>query len=193
MGGITSAHHFFEDKPIGCDVRRRLVLAVIPLAMTCICSLAQSSRSASAIGIEGHTPVHAFDAKRDVAADIAAAVAEARQTDRRVIVYVGGDWCAYCGQMDDLFRRNPDLLSFREAGFVTVYVHYPFAGHNGEAFKKYGKVLGVPHYFVLDGDGALVHSQHLLDLRADGDYSAELMRRFLEAWRPGGRGVDASK
>ncbi len=57
-----------------------------------------------------YAPVHKFDSKRDAAADIQAAVAEAHRTGKRVIVDVGGDWCQYCHQLDQLFQEHPDLL-----------------------------------------------------------------------------------
>jgi len=55
-------------------------------------------------------PIHKFDSKRDAAADIQAGVAEAHRTGKRVIVDVGGDWCQYCHQLDQLFQEHPDLL-----------------------------------------------------------------------------------
>jgi thioredoxin-related protein len=129
-----------------------------------------------------YVPVHEFDSKRDAAADIRAAVAEARRTRKRIILYIGGLWCPYCHQMDELFQKNPDLLQLRETRFITVTVHYGSGNNNDQALSAYTKVLGVPHFFVLESDGTLLHSQHVLDLRADGAYSPAKIKEFLKRW-----------
>lgn len=131
-----------------------------------------------------YVPVHTFDAKRDASADIQAAIAEARRSGKRIILYLGGDWCAYCGQMSKFFARNPDLVRLRDENFVTVYVYYGGESHDEKALAAYGKFVGIPHYFVLASDGRLLHSEHLLDLRAKGDYSAAKMKDFLAEWAP---------
>lgn len=128
--------------------------------------------------------MHAFGEHRDAAADIHAAIAEAQRTHKRIILYLGGDWCPYCAQLSSLFHADPTLLQLRDASFITVYVYYGPGNHNDQALSSYGKFLGIPHYFVLDSDGALLHSQHLLDLRANGTYSPDKMKQFLSQWAP---------
>ncbi len=129
-----------------------------------------------------YAPVHEFDSKRDAGADVQAAIAEARLTGKRILLYIGGNWCAYCGQMGELLHNNPDLFQLRETSFITVYVYYGPENYNKAALSNYGKVLGVPHLFVLDSDGTLLHSQHLLDLRANGGYSPAKMKEFFKQW-----------
>lgn len=159
----------------------RLPIAVFTLVL--IASLCPGQDAAVAAP-EPYAPVHEFNPKRDASADIRAAVAEAQRTQKRIIVYVGGSWCQFCGQMGELYRKNSDLLEIREAGFITVYVYYGPGNYNRAALSGFGKVLGIPHYFVLDSDGRLLHSQHLLDLRSNGDYSAVKMKQFLTEWSP---------
>jgi len=129
-----------------------------------------------------YVPVHEFDSRRDAAADIRAAIAEAQRTRKRIILYIGGLWCPYCHQMDELFQKNPDLLQLRESRFITVAIHYGSGNNNDQALSTYTKVLGVPHFFVLESDGTLLHSQHVLDLRADGAYSPAKIKEFLNRW-----------
>ncbi|MDE3201084.1 MAG: thioredoxin family protein [Acidobacteriota bacterium] len=136
---------------------------------------------------EAYTPVHAFDTKRDAVKDIQAAIAEAERTRKRIILYVGGDWCPYCAQLVMLYRADPTLLALRDRRFITVYVFYGPENRNEKALRRYGKVLGVPHYFVLNSNGELLHSQHLLELRTAGSYSPEKFRSFFEEWAPGGK------
>jgi thiol:disulfide interchange protein len=126
--------------------------------------------------------VHAFDPNRDAVADIRAAIAEARRTQKRVLLYIGGSWCMYCYQMDQLFQKNPDLLQLRDSNFITVDVYYGAGENNVRALSPYTKVLGVPHFFVLESDGNLLHSQHVLELRAGGAYSPAKFQEFFQRW-----------
>ena len=128
--------------------------------------------------------VHEFDAKRDAAADIEAAVKEARKTGKRIILDVGGDWCSYCKQMDELFQQHPDLLQLRDSNFITVAVYFGSENKNEPVLSRYSKLLGIPHFFVLEKDGTLLNSQHVVELRAGGRYDPEKMRDFLTRWAP---------
>jgi len=104
--------------------------------------------------------VRKFDPKRDAAADIQAAIAEAQKTGKRVILDIGGDWCQYCHQMDQFFQDHPDVFQLREKNFVTVLIFYSSDNKNEKALSRYSKVLGIPHFFVL-GVTVRVHSPDL--------------------------------
>jgi len=146
----------------------------------------EGDRASSNTGLGRSTeyaPVIDFDAKRDAVADIQAAISEAQRSHKRIILDVGGSWCMFCGQMHELFTSNPDLLKLRNDGFITVAVAYGYGNKDQDrAVEAYGRVLGIPHWFVLDSDGAVLHSQHLVDLRKDGQYDPGKMRDFLTHW-----------
>ena len=123
-------------------------------------------------------PVRKFDPKRNAAAGIQAAVAEARRTVKRVIVDVGGDWCQCCHQMDQLFQQHPELVELREKNFITVAVYYGSDKKNEQALSRYPKVKGIPHLYVLDGSGSVLQSQHLTELRTGANYDPDKVRTF---------------
>jgi len=131
-----------------------------------------------------YVPVHKFDPKRDAAADIQAAIAEAEKTGHRILVDVGGDWCQYCREMDEFFKRHSDLLQLRDANFITVDVFYSSENKNESFLSRYPKVEGIPHFFVLEKDGTLLRSQHVLELRSGGAYDPGKMKDFLTKWSP---------
>jgi thiol:disulfide interchange protein len=132
----------------------------------------------------GYVPVHKFDPKRDAAADIQAAIKEAQRTGKRVLLDVGGDWCLYCRQMDQFFEKHPDILQLRDQNFITVAVFYSSENKNEKVLAHYPKVLGIPHFYVLDKDGRLLRSQHVLELRAGETYDPNKMTEFLTKWSP---------
>jgi thioredoxin-related protein len=170
------------------SVRPNGLVVTVAIVASMLCRAQTSGVNPVATGAAGQSspfqPVTEFDETRDARADIRAALREAQQTHRRVLLYIGGRWCPYCAQMDDLFRKHSDLLQRRNGAFVTVPVAYGFRADINAVVAGYGKVLGVPHFFVLDENGQILHSQHLVDLREDGTYSPEKMSEFLHRWSP---------
>jgi thiol:disulfide interchange protein len=131
-----------------------------------------------------HTPANTYDPARNAVADIDGAIAEARKAGKRVILDIGGDWCPWCRTLDSFFQEHPDLLKLRDQNFITVPVYYGSGNKNKQALSLYSKVLGIPHFFVLDANGALLHSQHMVDLQTGGNYSPDKMKGFLIKWSP---------
>jgi len=107
---------------------------------------------------------------------------EAQRTRKRIILYVGGPWCPFCRQMDELFQKDPDLTQLRESHFITVAVHYGTGNIHDRALSHYPHVLGIPHFYVLESDGTLLHSQHVVDLRENGAYSPSKLTAFFTQW-----------
>jgi len=116
--------------------------------------------------------------------DIQAAIAEAQKTDKRIILDIGGDWCQYCHEMDQFFQDHPDVFQLREKNFITVLIFYSSDNKNEKALSHYSKVLGIPHFFGLEKDGSLLHSQLVIDLRTNENYNADKMKDFLSKWAP---------
>ena len=166
--------------------------SLTPLALSVLlCSgrlVAQSPQpdttQSSNVVESGYVPVHSFDPKRNPESDVQAAIAEAQRTGKRILLDIGGDWCQFCHQMDDFFRVHPELLQLRDDNFLTVAIYYGDDNKNKPALSRYSKLLGIPHFFVLEKDGTLLHSQHVLDLREGQDYDAHKMKKFLLAWAP---------
>lgn len=140
----------------------------------------------------GYVPVDAYDAARDAEADIRAAVSEAQKTGKRILLEIGGDWCPWCHALAQFFHQNPDVLKVRNAAFVVVNIYYSPENKNERVLARYSKVLGIPHFFILDETGTLLHSQHVVELQTNGAYSAEKMKEFVNKWsRPTTKPVTA--
>jgi thioredoxin-related protein len=123
-----------------------------------------------------------FDPKRDAAKDIAAAVAEAKQTNRRVLLDVGGEWCIWCRRLDTLFVKNPDLGKYLHDNFVVVKVNYSKENKNEKVLSRYPKIQGYPHFFVLDNDGKLLRSQDTGELESGKGHDRDKVLAFLKTW-----------
>jgi len=123
-----------------------------------------------------------FDPARDAAADIKAAVAEAARTHRRVLIDVGGEWCIWCHRLDSLYATHPDLSAYLTKHYVLVKVNYSKENKNEQVLSQYPKIPGYPHYFVLDNDGKLLHSQDTGALEAGKGHDPVKVLAFLKEW-----------
>jgi len=123
-----------------------------------------------------------FDPERDAASDVANAIAKAKAQGKRVIVDVGGEWCAWCHILDGFIARNDDVKSLVGSGYVWVKVNYSKENKNEAFLSRWPKVAGYPHLFVLDADGKLLHSQDTGQLEAGKSYDKAKFVAFVERW-----------
>lgn len=126
-----------------------------------------------------------YDPERDPTTDLRAAVEEAQTRGSRILVVVGGEWCSWCHILDRFVKGNEEIHRLWARHFVTLKVHYDPGTPNEDFLGRYPKVDGYPHIFVLDEDGAFLHSQGTAVLEAGESYSPERMRDFLNRWAPG--------
>lgn len=140
--------------------------------------------TASATAQSAYTPVTKYDPKRDAARDIDAAVAEAKRTNRRILLEVGGEWCSWCHILDEYFDKHPDLTARRDKNFVTVKINFSDENPNKEVLSRYGEIDGYPHIFVLDSDGKLLHSQGTAVFEEGRGYVLERLTTFFTHWAP---------
>jgi len=123
-----------------------------------------------------------FDPARDAAQDLAAAQAEARQTGRRILLEVGGNWCPWCRKLHAFWDANPDLKAQRDKAYVFLLVNFSPDNRNEPFLAKFPRVKGYPHCFVTDADGKLLQSQDTGVLEEGAGYSAAKIGAFLKAW-----------
>ncbi len=162
------------------DVRaaRNLVLAV------CVFLLIGDSLSASgskkSMESKSAEVTLSYDATRDPAKDLEAAIALATQTHRKILLEVGGDWCVYCNLMDQTFDTHPKLVRLRDENYVTVKVNYSKENPNEAFLSKYPKIPAYPHFFVLDSKGVLLRSQATHPFEHGRKYNAGKIDAFLK-------------
>src|SRR6266498_2173959 len=123
-----------------------------------------------------------FDPARDPARDLDAALDRARATGRRVLVDVGGEWCTWCHILDRFFNGNAELKRLRENWYVLLKINWSPENTNAALLKRWPKISGYPHFFVLDSDGRLLHSQDTSALESGNTYDPAAMRAFLVRW-----------
>jgi thioredoxin-related protein len=133
---------------------------------------------------ENYKPVTEFDPDRDAAKDIQDAITQAQKTNKRIILDVGGDWCIWCHRIDNFIESHKEIKEYLHKNFILVKVNYSKENRNEEVLSKYPEIPGYPHFFILESDGKLLHSQNTGELEKDKDYSVEKMMAFLKKWSP---------
>lgn len=133
-----------------------------------------------------------FDPKRDPAADLKDAEAEAQQTHKRILLDVGGDWCIWCGYLDRFFADHPDVNGALKANYVLVKVNWSAENHNSDFFARYAFVGEFPFFLVLDENGKLLKAQKTGELEKGNSYDPDKMKAFLNQWKAGATGTSVA-
>ena len=123
-----------------------------------------------------------FDPKRDSQLDLERAITVARQSNKRILLDVGGDWCPWCHILDEFVTQEPSIREYLAAHYVVVRVNYSDENPNEAFLSRYPKITGYPHLFVLDQDGRLLHSQDTSVLESGRSYNTEAFGAFLRKW-----------
>ena len=124
-----------------------------------------------------------FDPSRDAAADVRAAVDQARAQKKRVLVDVGGEWCIWCHILDKFVASHAEVKKLVDDHYVWVKVNWSPQNRNEALLAQWPKIKGYPHLFVLDDQGKLLHSQDTSELEAGKDYDEQKMLAFLRKYR----------
>ncbi len=125
-----------------------------------------------------------FEPTRDAAKDFEAAKTQARATGRRILVDVGGNWCSWCRLLHGFWEQQKEVKALRDGGFVFLMVNFSPDNKNEAFLGQFPKIKGYPHFFVLDADGKLLHSQDTGELEEAKGYSPAKISAFLKAWSP---------
>jgi uncharacterized protein YyaL (SSP411 family) len=77
------------------------------------------------------------------------AFAQAKQTNRLVLVDFSAEWCTFCKKMDKTTWRDPQVLAIIGKNYIPVRVEDEVDTELAEKYRSYGR----PAIVVLDADG----------------------------------------
>jgi thioredoxin-related protein len=132
--------------------------------------------------------IQKFDPKRNPNHDLDSAIVLAKQSGRHILLDVGGEWCKWCHFLDSFFERNADVEGFLHKNYLVVKINFSPENKNEAFLSKFPKVAGYPHFFVLDSDGKLLHSQDTGALENGSEknpgHDHDKVLAFLKEWAP---------
>jgi thiol:disulfide interchange protein len=147
--------------------------------------LLASAVNAQAFQLPGDLPVYSriYDASRNPNADGRDALKLAKETNRKVLIEVGGDWCSWCFVLDRFIRETPGLESRLHQVFVVLKVNISEKNDNSKFMAVFPPALGYPHMYVTDSSGNILSSQDTADFRENNNYSEVRFMAFLDRWQ----------
>ncbi len=126
-----------------------------------------------------------YDPEADPAVDLIATIERAQAEHKRIILQVGGEWCQFCHRLDAFIRETPSVATGLHDGFLIMKVSFTQGeNENTEFLGQYPDVAGYPHWYVLESDGTLLHSQDTSKIQKGNNYSEDKLLAFIEKWKP---------
>lgn len=125
-----------------------------------------------------------FDPSRNPFDDLKSTVELAKNMNKRIILDIGGDWCVWCHRIDAFMNKTEEIKSLLDENFIVLKINVSKENKNEKFLAQYPAIEGYPHFFVLETDGSLLHSQNTGDLEKDKDYDSEKFISFLNKWKP---------
>jgi len=135
--------------------------------------------------ISNGLPVYSqiYDASRNPNDDGRAALKLAKETGRKVLIEVGGDWCGWCHVLDRFIKDNPEVEAGLHETFVVLKVNVSDENDNVKFISAFPPAQGYPHMYVTDSSGTILHSQDTAEFRENKKYSVNRFRIFFERWK----------
>jgi thioredoxin 1 len=125
-----------------------------------------------------------YPASDQAKTDLAAALATAAATHKRVLLDFGGNWCTDCHVLDSYFHdsANQPIL---DAGYVLVHINIGRLNANVDIAEQYQIPLrkGVPALAVLGEHGELLYSQKGGEFEAMRSMQSASVTEFLTHWK----------
>jgi len=134
-----------------------------PLILSLCVGLGSISATTLAQQAEPPAKVKLYGESANAKAPIAAALADAKKTHRRVLLQWGGNWCGWCIRLHELMAADESIARTLRGSYVVVHLDAGKpAGKNidlAEQYKADVKKGGFPYLTVLDADGAVLANQ----------------------------------
>lgn len=154
-----------------------LVLLLLFLGCGQRLSVSANSNSSSAI----------YDEKADAGRDIAAAVANARASNRHIVLIFGANWCPDCHALDAQMHK-PELASIIKQNFVIVHIDVGGLDKNVTLAEQYHVPIarGIPALAVLDRHSKLLFAADQGQFSDAREMSYDSIKAFFLKWEPKG-------
>ncbi|WP_440874838.1 thioredoxin family protein [Thalassotalea sp. PLHSN55] len=133
-----------------------------------------------------------YDDQRDPFVDAADAIKLAQQTNRNILIEIGGNWCTWCHKMDAFLLANPKIYNDLHSKYVLLKVNVSDSNENAEFMAGLPPVLGYPHMYISTAKGKMLLSKDTAELLDGSEYSTEHWQAFIDKWQVNNQVQNAS-
>ncbi|MDX2413648.1 MAG: thioredoxin family protein [Bacteroidales bacterium] len=115
------------------------------------------------------------------------AIKMAKESNKHVLVQVGGNWCPWCIRFHNYSKDDPDINKMIKDNYIVVKLNMSPENKNEKALARLEKPgrFGYPVFVILDSRGKRVHTQDSGLLEQDKGYDKRKVLTFLKGWAPG--------
>lgn len=126
-----------------------------------------------------------YDEQADAHRQVAAAILEAAQAHKNIVVVFGANWCPDCRALDAQMHKG-ELADLIAANYEVVRVDVGRFNKNQDLGAKYQVPLrhGIPALAVLDPKGKLLYAMDQGQFADARHLSYESIREFFGRWAP---------
>lgn len=125
-----------------------------------------------------------FDEKADADSQVAAAKARAKAKGKRLLIDLGGNWCADCRILAGVFEL-PEVKAFLQRHYEVVTVDVGRFNKNQKIFQGHGveRLQGVPALLIVDPrSGKLLNEGRLFALADARHMTPQALADWLAQW-----------
>ena len=138
------------------------------------------------LGCAGKPPTASvYDEKADAHRDVAAAIANAEQSKKNIVLIFGANWCSDCRALYAQMHK-PEIASIIEKNYVIVEIDLGREDKNLDLAEQYHVPIkhGIPALAVLDSHGNLMYAMDQGQFADARHMSYESIKAFFEQWKP---------
>jgi thiol:disulfide interchange protein len=160
------------------------VCAAIVLAVAIPASAATAPHVSITSLKELTVPDAPYDEKANANAQVDAASARAKKSGKRVLIDLGGNWCADCRILAGLMEL-PEMRAFLNAHYEMVSVDVGRFNRNLQIPARYGittRLEGVPAILVVTPDGHLVNAGRVSAIQDARHMTPQALADWLAGW-----------
>ena len=129
-------------------------------------------------------PDRPYDENADADAAVANAFAQAKVQHKRVMIDLGGNWCADCRILAGVMAL-PEVRHLLDTHYVVVLVDVGRFNRNLQIPARFGitqRLEGVPSVLVADANGKLIDAGHIEALADARTMTPQAIADWLAQW-----------
>lgn len=151
---------------------KRTITAAVALLATLLCV---QVNAATKLGYEPQAdPFEAYHA----------AIAQAEQENKYLLIIAGGDWCHWCHVLDRFVARDAEVDAKLHDTFVVMKVYVGFDNYNDAFFSQLPPAKGAPHFWIVSPDKEVLASQSTGGFEAGKrGYDKQAFLQFIDTWK----------